>query len=203
MTAIISANRLATRDNRPPAPVSRDDGTAYPWRMFYDNNRLVADFDNPEDALEILSPGYISLTPEERLVDRIQLAQNVRVNARAVILTNLSEKTVDSLQPWEKDVLFVDDDPFGWGVGHGTLGEHDPESEQADIWSSSAPLVLLTTSYQPSTEIPRPMSSEGDYENVSNIIWLRPEYELDFLRSLSQIGFIAFGAPQAATFPTI
>ena len=127
--------------------------------------------------------------------------------ARAsLILAQLEPEQTDEMPDWEWSVLTYGEeegslDPFGWGTGwadgeEGTLGEKQENS--IDVWSSTIPLVLVTTSYAPFTDIPKPLSTEGDFKYVKNIIWIRPETEKEFLRSLSHTGYIKFGSPQAA-----
>lgn len=201
MVAILTANNRAGRDNRPPAPVLREDGSNYNWRMFFDNGRTVADADDPADFIELLSPNYTVLNEEERKTARLRLAREVQMLGRAAIISNLSKEVAGELKDWEWEVLNFGDsenfDPYGWGDGTGTLGVHDKNSDMIDMWSSSVPLVLVTTSYAPYTDIPTPVSSEGDYQEVKNIIWLRPETDVSLLQSISRTGFITFGVPRA------
>jgi hypothetical protein len=197
MTAILSTNNPAGRDNRAPAPALRSDGTNYPWRMFFDNNQRILDAETTTECLDYLIDGYQILTYEEQKEARLDLARSVQSLARGVIAGNVEP---DDVEDWEWAVLTYGDietglDPFGWGDGTGTLGENDPEV--IDIWGNKHQLVLLETSYAPYTDISRPMSTEGDYKFVKNIIWLEPQDEETFLRSLSRIGFINFGTPRA------
>lgn len=193
MSIIITPNQLVARDNRAPAPATKPDGSGFQWRMFYQSNSMIADIDSTADALEVLSPGYASLSVEEKLEDRIRLAQTVQINARSIIASRISQRTANELKDWEWEVLLYQGDPYGWQDGTGKLGEQD--EEHVDIWFSSIPLVLVSTSYAPHTEIVKPVSIEGDYKEVKNLIWLRPEYELEFLQTLSRIGYITFGRP--------
>lgn len=189
---VITGNLLAARDNRAPEPSVKADGSGYTWRMFYDSNRYIADMDTTSEALEVLITGYEALTDEEKLTARIQLAENVQISAKVSIASNLTAEQYETMQDWQWEVLLSEGDPSGWGAGDQEVDDED----SLDIWASTVPLVLLTTSYKPHTNIARPLSSEGDYEEVKNLIWLRPEHELDFLRSLSRIGYITFGKPQ-------
>lgn len=200
MTAIITANNVRSRDNVAPAPSLKDDGTNYIWRMFFENNRKVADADTVAELIDVLIPGYAGLvSAEDRLQARIVKAKEVQRLARATILANLTPEEAEKIADWEWDVLSFGsedvNDPFGWGDGTGTLGKND--IDVIDFWSNDKPLVLLETSYKPFTDVASPMSHEGDYTFVSNIIWLRVQSQEDFLRSLSRIGYIAFGTPAA------
>lgn len=197
MSAIITANERLARDNRAPSPALKDDGTNFQWRMFYDNNRLIADFDETADAFEIFSPGYTSFSVEDKLAERTRLAQQVQLLARSTVLANLDPEQQAALEPWELNVLLYqgenNNDPHGWDDGTGKLGEDDEDA--VDFWKSDVPLILVSTSYAPYTKTIRPLSIEGDYEEVKNIIWLRPESELALLESFTDIGYITFGRP--------
>jgi hypothetical protein len=201
MTAILSTNNIAGRDNIAPAPALKENGENYPWRMFFDNNQRIVDADTTVELLDYLIDGYQVLNTEERHEARINLARGVQQLARGVIASQVEP---DDVSDWEWSILVYGDqeaglDPYGWGDGTGELGKYDPEV--IDVWSSKHQLVLLESTYAPYTDIARPMSSEGDYKYVKNIIWLEPEHEEDFLRSLSRIGFITFGQPAAIIAP--
>jgi hypothetical protein len=200
MTAIPSANNPLARDNRAPAPAVHEDGTNYPWRMFYENNRRIVDADTTAEVLDFLIPGYLLLdTEEERLTARTNLARSVQQLGRATIAANITPDESEKITDWEWTILTYGEgdaqDPYGWGDGTGELGSQDEET--LDWWTSVHPLVLLDTSYAPFTEIIKPLSGEGDYIEVNNLIWLRPSTELSLLRSLSRIGYITFGTPSA------
>ena len=205
MTAVITANNPLTRDTVAPAPAVHSDGSNYEWRMFFDQGRRIADADSLDELLDILSPGYSFLqNDEERRDARIALAKQVQALSRGVILSSVTPEKAAEIEDWEWNVLtFGEDevtDPFGWGEGEGILGELN--EELVDFWKSDIPLVLLETSYAPFTEIPIPVSIHGDYwKDVPNMIWLRPFGDLEFLRSLSRIGYISFGSPNAAERP--
>lgn len=201
MTSVITANNRAGRDNKTPAPELREDGTNFPYRMFYDGGAMIVDADTVGECVECLIPNYLNMSDEAKYDARVDYAQGVRQHLRVHILADLDPGSVEK---WEWDVLsgaYEDDngvggDPYGWGDGsRKPFG--DVDEDVIDVWSSKTPLVLLETSYQPFSDIPKPFSVEGDYEFVSNIIWLRPVDELSFLRSLSYANVISFGSPRA------
>lgn len=204
MTFVLTANLPFARDNVAPAPALHEDGSNFEFRMFFEDGSRIADADTPAELINLLSPGYSNVKDENLKSDmRVSLARSVQSLARAVTLSNLSDEDTEAMQDWEWEVLNfgnggVDDaqDPFGWGDGTGTLGELN--LDVVDFWSSKTPLILLETSYAPFTEIPRPISSLGDYyHSLPNMIWLRPQTELSLLRSLSEIGYITFGNPSS------
>lgn len=202
MTVILTANRPYGRDNSAPPPALRLDGTNFPWRMFFEDNSRIADADTPAEMLDLLKPGYLDAGDEtEKLELRTELARSVQALARAVSLANISKENLEKMKEWEWNVLNFGGgdsgapmDPYGWGDGTGELGVANPDV--VDFWSSDVPLILVETSYQPYTDIHRPISHLGDYyKSLPNMIWLRPQDELTLLRSLSQIGYITFGTP--------
>lgn len=214
MTAVITANNRLARDNVAPPPQTKEDGSNYNWRMFYDNRRRIADADTPAEMLDVLVPGYSDLkTFEEKYTARYLLARRVQMLARATVLDNISEESYNSLTASERKVLEwdTDSDPAGWGDGtkepipttvlHRLFEQGVPEESDLydiDEWNSDHPLVLLDTSYAPYTEVPRPSSKHGDFEkNLPNLMWLSPADELELLKSLSAIGYIDFGRPAA------
>lgn len=203
MAAVITPNNRASRDTRAPAPATHEDGSNYNWRMFYDSGRTIADADSMAELIELLLPAYGYMqTNEERLGARIAIAQGVQIQTRAGILADLTEEQEAGLADWEKAVLSWSGDgtldPYGWGDGSGELGVKKEGADWVpDVWSSDIPLVLLSTSYDGDTGIQRPLSSHGDYREVPNLIWLRPESERSLLESLNRVGFIVFGEPEA------
>lgn len=196
MTSILTANNRAGRDNVAPAPELHEDGSSFQWRMFFNSNAEIVDADTTGECLSYLIENYLSYSPEDRLDLRKDLARGVQQMARSVIAAAVQPGEVER---WEWDLLVWGDensqDPYGWGDGSSTPGEeYDPEI--IDIWGNKHPLVLVTTNYAPFTDVARPMSTEGDYEFVKNIIWIDPSEELRFLQSLSRIGYITFGEPR-------
>ena len=198
MVAVVSTNNIRSRDNRAPAPKVHPDGSNYPWRMFFDNNQRIVDSDTTGEALDFLIPNYTLLSKEEKAQERMNLAQQVQLLARGSILSGIDPYASDTITEWEWSVLTYGDennlDPFGWEDGTGTIGIQNPDVP--DRWNNSQyPLVLVDTSYVPFTDIRPPLSSEGDFCEVKNIIWIRPSGEEELLRTLSRIGYITFGAP--------
>lgn len=194
----LSVNNTAGRDNRPPAPALKETGENYEFRMFYDQDARIIDADYPAECLAQLIPGYLDLPEDLQFTARKDLARTVQLMARATLLAAVDP---DTIEEWEWAVLTYENsaddntDPYGWGNGDNAIGTED--LEVADVWSSKTPLVLIETNYVPYTNIRRPLSSEGDYKFVSNIIWLSPKSEIEFLQSLSRIGFVAFGSPRS------
>lgn len=196
MSVVISSNNRKHRDTRAPAPAVHQDGSNFEWRMFFDDNQRIADSDTTTELLDILVPNYVGMDSNEKRNARHVLAREVQILARALSLASVDASVVED---WEWEVLTYGEgenqDPYGWGDGSGVIGVSD--EDVIDLWSNDVPLILLDTSYYPYTSVPAPLSSEGDYIDVKNIVWLRPDNELGLLRSLSRIGYITFGKPTA------
>lgn len=199
MTAVLSTNNISSRDNRAPAPAVHDDGSSYPWRMFFQNNQRIVDADTTAEILDYLIPNYILMNVEEQRNSRVGLAESVQMFARATILAQVSPEEAENMADWEWEVLSYDNeensDPYGWGDGTKAIGTEN--ADEPDQWNNKRQLVLIDTHYAPYTEVIPPLSNEGDYKEVKNIIWLRPSGEESLLISLSRIGYITFGAPSA------
>jgi hypothetical protein len=199
MTAVLSTNNISSRDNRAPAPAVHEDGSSYPWRMFFQNNQRIVDADTTEEILDYLIPNYTLMTVEEKRKSRVGLAEAVQVFARATILSEISPDEAEAMADWEWEILNYENDensdPYGWGDGSKPIGTEN--GDEPDQWNSERQLVLLDVHYVPYTEVIPPLSSEGDYKEVKNIVWLRPSGEENLLTSLSRIGYITFGAPAA------
>lgn len=180
MTAVIMRN---TREGEDPVqPPLHDDGTLYPYAMYFNGYKDVAFADTPEDLLDVLIQGYSDLEGEQaRAKARILLAVSAQVALQAQINADVDPAAWDALPDAQRDALTGPryQQPHGWGDG-----------ELGDVWESTIPLVLVDTGYKPYTDIQVPISGMGDVENPENMIWLRPADEWDFLVSLGAAGWI-------------
>lgn len=185
MTAVIRGNNRQTRDATVPPLTLKDDGTTYKYRMFYDDNRKIAEADTVAELIEVLIPDYLTEDRESaKLYHRVTYAKQVQSSTRAVVLSQVDRETWDGLDDTEKALL-------QWS------GDEDPDADFGEdnlgIWSSSVPLVLLDINYKPYSDKVPPLSSEGDHPEVSNIIWIRSVDEEAFLETLHKLGIIYFG----------
>lgn len=180
VTAVILRN---TREGEDPVqPPLHDDGTLYPYAMYFNGYKDVAFGDTPEDLLDVLIKDYSTLDSEqERAKARILLAVGAQVALQAQINAEVDPADWDALSDAEREALSGPryQQPHGWGTG-----------ELGDVWESTVPLVLVETGYKPYTDIQVPISGMGDVENPENMIWLRPADEWEFLTSLSSAGYI-------------
>jgi hypothetical protein len=175
--------RNTRQGENPVDPPVHDDGTLYPYSMYYDGSKRVAFADTPSDLLAVLIPGYAEMDSEqERVTARIMLATSAQVALQAQINAEIEPEAWEALTETEKNVLTGPrfEQPHGWG-----------EDEMGDVWAPSIPLVLVQTGYAPIVaNRPQPISALGDVEDPDNIIWLRPADEWEFLSSLARAGWI-------------
>lgn len=193
MTTILTPNVRATRDSHVPPPALRENGENYPWRMFFDGNRQIADSDNLSELLDLIIPTYGDLeTEDQRYAARLELAKSVQLAARTQVVLGLSQEEVDGLTDQEWQWLSWEDfsDPSGL-----------TEDGAPIVWKSKAPLVLIDTFYAPFSALLPPLSSHGDVSDAPNIVWLKPSSEVEFLYSLHYIGYLSFGEPAAPDRP--
>lgn len=190
MTVTILSNERDTRDAFVPPPTLVNGTRPVQWRMFYDNNRQIADSDSLAELINVLIPDYKYLNDDLKRLKRIEYATQVRNSLRALILSNVPAEEWEALSDVEKYFLEYND-------------EFDPDFADEEgapfIWKSDIPLVLLDIYYPPYDEAlgTAPLSVHGDVPTPANILWLRPDDELTFLITLTHAGVIAFGEPRA------
>lgn len=196
MAYSIIGNNRATRGAQTPAPQLKDDGNPYRFRLLYDEGRSIVDADTAAECLAVLIPGYLELvTEEERQDARERYIRSQQQHLRVRLMTVTDEAVFNSLEQWEQNVLstFLGD-VYGWADGADGWEHNQPQDEdQPDVWSAPVPLVLMEESYAPVGELTRPLSSEGDYKYVSNLVWLTARDEESLLRSLATTGLVWFG----------
>lgn len=202
MTAFITPN---TREGeKAPAVPFKEDGEFYNYIMYYESDRYIAYADTPGELIEILIPGYEEKTPTEKLDERLAMALRMQAQVQAHVVVNLTEEDRRNLADWEMKCLrgeYNEDAPYQirdfWKetLPEGMKPEDVPEDEHMDIWASEHPLVLIDVAYAPWTKVLPPLANpEG-----TNIIWLRPTDEVEFLDSLNSIGMIVFGDKRHAS----
>lgn len=158
--------------------------------MYLNNFTDVAFADEQADLIEILIPGYSAMSEEDQAFYRIRLAQSAAAQIQAEVLASMT----------------IDDQPDGSYLGtleDGTQLRIAPEQwatlvaprslaqPRADWWTCPVPLVVVETSYEPFTTVPRPASGLSDgTAHADNLWWVRPAEDEDFLLSLHEIGYI-------------
>lgn len=188
----LTGNVRQTRDSRAPAPKLREDGTNYPYRMFFDENARIVDADTLGELIEQLIPGYLEFSEGEKSVVRKQYAERVAFHLRVSVLGELTAEEEEKLSDWEWNVLSSDEpikDVY-------PLGSVDDPDDEIKFWSSDVPLVLVEEDYHPFTDVLPPVSSFGDAKYVSNLIWVRSSTEEALLDSLNHVGLIVYGSPR-------
>jgi hypothetical protein len=166
--------RNSRQGEEPVTPPTHDDGTLYPYCMYYDGAKFAAFADDPTDLIAVLVPGYQDLNEADRLQARIRLAIDAQVRTQALINAEADRAEWEALTDEQRTVL------------------SGPRFEQprVDFWDPQIVLVLVETGYAPYTDIDQPISGIADVQNPPNILWLRPLDEWDLLESLAQAGFI-------------
>lgn len=188
MSLTLIPNNRATRDSKVPPITLHEDGSPVKWRMFYSENSRIADSDELPELINVLIPGYLEMDEDGRRLARMMYVHEQQSVLRVYIYANLNAEQEAELSEVERALL----------TEAGTANISFDDGDDVFIWSSPHPLVLIDMFYPPyNPTTVKPLSSEGDYETVSNIIWLRAATELDFLTSLSSAGFISFGKPRA------
>lgn len=197
MAFSIISNNKAGRDARVPAPQLREDGTTYPWRLYYDNFQHIVDADTPTECVAAIIPGYLALDEEGRFQARLSYVRGVQQNLRARLLQHITLEEWDELEEWEQNVLsHLIGDAYGWGDGtNGWTEPVEQQPEDVDMWKASKPLVLVEGAYQPLGPLRRPLSSEGDYRYVKNLVWLTARDDEAMLHAISSTGYLSFGTP--------
>lgn len=178
MSVEIIRNSRAGSEGSPESPV-HDDGSRFPFAMYFDGGKFIAYADSPTDLMDALIPGYAEMAVEDQEVQRIKYAVRAQVAAQAMINAETDPQVWDSLSEVEQGVLNGPrfEQPHGWSE----------DDEFGDVWSSKVVLVLVETGYAPYTDRAKPVSGIADVLNPPNIAWLRPADEWEFLQSLAQI----------------
>lgn len=173
MGPVIVQNTLEGEE--PPAPPLRDDGTSYRLCMYFDGSRGIAFADTYGELIDVLVPGYASMDEEHQDVERIKFALRLSGQLQAEIMYGL-EVTKDTVTEDEWNTL---------------VANRVTSPPRADWWACEIPLVVVETSYEPYTDVPRPASAIAEgVQNPPNLLWLRPSEEEDFLFSLESAGQI-------------
>lgn len=201
MAAINTAN--SREGEKSPNIPFKEDGEFYDYIMYHENNRYIAYADSPAELIDILIRGYEEMTESDRLNARLRMALSLQSSTQAQIFLDLSKEQKESLKEWEIKAIqgrYNETDPWAirdfWKeqLPEGMTEEEVDEDDRIDIWSSEIPLVLIDASYAPWTDIYPPLANpEG-----TNIIWLKPMDEVEFLESLNSIDYIAFGDKRTA-----
>ena len=149
-------------------PATSEDAVPHPPRfeMVHAAGSKRGQADEPAELISALIPGYRAADPVAAAADRIRHAMHAQVTVQAAI--NL-EFGLGGCSPEQRALL----------CGDRTV----PPTPTR--WSAPVPLVLVDCCYAPVGAPPRPLA-----EAPGTIRWLRPSTELDYLRSLADLGVI-------------
>jgi hypothetical protein len=171
--AVSIRNTSAAQD--PPVPPTKADGRPYLYEMIYAGGARRAYADDTADLMDMLTPGYTSLTTtDERAEARLRLALDIQVRLQAELATGgaLAECTEDQRAT--------------------ILGSrHTPPNPAT--WTAPVPLVLITSFYRPAGRLTRP---QGPPELQ---IWLDPDDDWKLVTSLHATGTITVGRRSTGT----
>lgn len=170
MSIIVGKNNRA--EDGPVVPPEHPEDREWPYCMYYRDGLMVAFADTYKELLLALIPGYQNMTEDEQVFHRIRLAQGAAAQIQGRILAQVDRNEISDAE---------------WEVLVAPRGDSQP---RADWWVSDIPLVVVETSYEPFTEVPRPASGVDSPDGETNLWWVRPEEEEDFLISLHEVGFI-------------
>jgi hypothetical protein len=161
-----------TAAQHPPPPPRRGDGMAYRYELLYDGATRRAYADTVTELLAALIPDYLAVSDDEtRLTRRIVHAVHTQVALQAALVADL-----------------------------GLRGCHDDDTKvllaprdtppALTVWAAPVPLVLVTSFYQPAGPLPRPRATAPPGGRVGRLLWLDPDSEARYLRSLHDAGVV-------------
>ena len=150
-----------------------DRGEPYLYCMLTPDNETLVYSDSVEELLEMLIPEYTQLDEKEQIVKRIMLANITAAYVQGVFLGEAEEENLLTQYQWE--ILLAP--------------KTGPNAPSPIFWEAPVPLIVLDTTYEPYTSIPRPCGRE-DGIKTNSLIWLCPSDPEKFLVSLSEIGHI-------------
>lgn len=186
------ANNRAGRDNRPPAPPLKSDGSHYSY-VYYPSSLVYAIYtDELTDIISDFIKGYESASEKDQLSMRQEYLKNTALNIRLNILAKVEDEIKNDLidlEDWEILELRYHNDlsryPRNW----------DDEKPHG-IWKARPPLVLVDADYSPYTDVSPVVSGfSANIENAPNILWLNSSTELTFLGTLNRLKQLRFGKP--------
>jgi hypothetical protein len=157
-------------------PVAPLTPTGLPYQLRWVDHDHGGDLVYAETADDLLAhwlPDYTAADPAEQALLRAQHAVQIRDGLVAQLLVDAENNGI-TLTPDQEAILLADLD------------------QMPDIarWDPPVPLVLLEGMYRPYTDRLPPLSSDGDVQQPSNIIWLRNAHPETYLLSLADAGVI-------------
>ena len=169
-TAVIIKNNNEG-DGAIVAPL-QENGQGYRYCLYTPGYYDVAFADDYIDLLAVLIHGYRELNDDDQTVARIRYATSAAARTQAALILDKPEITISKA---EMDIL---------------MAPRALPQPRADWWTCEMPLVVVTTSYEPYTKVPRPASGLGDVANADNLWWIDPTDEESLLTTLNQMDYI-------------
>ncbi len=167
---------MVMRNNAGPGravtPPVHSDGTSYRYCMYFRGGHDVAFANTYLDLLDAMLPRYARLDEIERLNARIGVAHTVAAWTQGRILAELDEGDVS-----EEELRVL----------QASRGRTPPH---VGVWSSEVAYVVVETSFEPFTDIPRPIGRRFDGADSPNLWWICPADEEAFLISLHLVGHV-------------
>lgn len=147
--------------------LSTDEMPAYRYAVSsHDGSMTLAE--TATEMVDDIIYGYASLTHEDALVRRYEVLVMLANAAQQQFVTAAAEYDRVVLADLDEDALTA-------------LFCERSEPFTGTEWHQKVPLILVETDYAPYTERPRPSG---------RIVWVSPETEVTFLRSLETLGVI-------------
>lgn len=150
----------------------REDGTAYPFALAWQDRAVLADT-RTELTAEIIE-GYAEL-PEgeegdtEALYARYRTSVQIANTIQQVLAANATEEGTFDPSLQSEDVLTA------------IFTDRSEKIDEITDWTHDVPLVLLATEYAPYVTAVRP---------TGNVLFVDPYTETTFLESLSNLGVV-------------
>lgn len=155
----------------PMPPSTTTEGHEFPLCLFFDGGASIAYADSYEDLLDVLLPGYLTWTSDRRLRERIDYAATQAVWVQAQVWADNTEPLTA-----EQEAL----------LGAPRLGALAPTGS----WEAPVPLVVLSTSYSPYTDIAAPVGYGQTPEGEDTVWVIDPMSEEALLTTLHEVGAV-------------
>jgi hypothetical protein len=165
---------LDLADHGPPAVPAHPSGGAWMYCVYPQSLDQAFFSDSATELCGLLIPGYADIPDDdahEQAVARILHIVRAQVQAQAAIN---AQHDLSVLTDEQRAVL---------------TGSRDTQP-RVDVWTAPVPLLLVTSFYQPYTDLPVPLPvPPPDFEGT-NVIWLDPSDEYETLVALNVCGLI-------------
>jgi hypothetical protein len=178
MIATVQPSETLT-DIRPPHP----DGGDWLYAVLDGSGTLTLS-DSASELVATAIPGYLNLPQGDAGHDE---ALGMRYDFLVELARRTQQSIVDqAVKSGELDLAALSDDATTALFADRTQpfdGLPTVDGEWTYQWDLAAPLVLITTDYEPYTDRPAPNG---------RIVWLDPSTEVSFVRALHTLGIVEF-----------